>query len=67
MMLQVKKVEQGVKKFFAFPMERKLMVKAQNFSFGYVGGSPISWDSKWWMEGLNMKVRAWLSSHNSCG
>lgn len=53
----VKKVETNVKKFFALPMEKKLLVKANNFSFGYVGGSPVSWKYKWWLEGLHMKVQ----------
>uniref|UniRef100_A0A7I4B8D7 Fe2OG dioxygenase domain-containing protein n=1 Tax=Physcomitrium patens TaxID=3218 RepID=A0A7I4B8D7_PHYPA len=52
----VKKVESNVKNFFALPMEKKLMVKAINFAFGYVGGSPVSWRYKWWLEGLHMKV-----------
>ena len=56
MNFQVKKVERNVKKFFALPMEKKLMVKATNFSFGYVGGSPVDWRYKWWLEGLQMKV-----------
>lgn len=50
-----------MKNFFALPMEKKLMVKAINFAFGYVGGSPVSWRYKWWLEGLHMKVSVKLS------
>ncbi|KAG0572219.1 hypothetical protein KC19_VG077400 [Ceratodon purpureus] len=53
----VKKVERNVKKFFALPMDKKLLVKATNFAFGYVGGSPVDWRYKWWLEGLHMKVK----------
>lgn len=45
-----------MKKFFALPMAQKLLVKPRNFAFGYVGGSPIEWRNKWWMEGLHVKV-----------
>ncbi len=58
MMLQVKKVERNVKKFFAFPMEKKMLVKPDNFAFGYVCGSPVNWGYKWWMESLHVKVSA---------
>lgn len=53
----VKRVEGKVKKFFALPMDKKLMVKPSNFAFGYVGGSPVDWLNKWWFEGLHMKVK----------
>lgn len=46
-----------MKKFFELPMEKKLLVKASNFAFGYVGGSPVDWRYRWWMEGLHMRVR----------
>lgn len=53
---QVKQVETNGKEFFALPMERKLPVRAPDFVFGYTGGSPIKWKSKWWLEGLQIKV-----------
>ncbi len=52
----MKRVERNVRIFFDFPMEKKLLVKPNNFAFGYVGGSPIDWRKKWWMESLHMKV-----------
>ncbi|XP_024367923.1 flavanone 3-dioxygenase 2 [Physcomitrium patens] len=52
----VKQVEANGKQFFALPMERKLSVRAPDFVFGYTGGSPIKWKSKWWLEGLMIKV-----------
>lgn len=53
----MKQVEANGKQFFALPMERKLSVRAPDFVFGYTGGSPIKWKSKWWLEGLMIKVR----------
>jgi hypothetical protein len=63
---QVKKVEGKVKKFFALPMDKKLMVKPSNFAFGYVGGSPVDWLSKWWFEGLHIKVSSGQHLPTSC-
>ena len=57
---QVKQVESNGKEFFALPMERKLPVRAPDFVFGYTGGSPMKWKSKWWLEGLQIKV------HRTC-
>lgn len=37
-------------------MERKLPVRAPDFVFGYTGGSPVNWKSKWWLEALMIKV-----------
>ncbi|KAG0558256.1 hypothetical protein KC19_10G014500 [Ceratodon purpureus] len=54
----VKQVEADGKEFFALPMERKMRVRSSdvvNF-FGYTAGSPIKWKSKWWLEGLQLKV-----------
>lgn len=62
---QVKKVEGNGKKFFALPMERKLQVYAPDYAFGYTGGSPVHWNHKWWLEGLQIKVVRTLPSFHS--
>ena len=49
-------MEANGKEFFALPMEQKLRVRAPDFVFGYTGGSPIKWKSKWWLEALMIKV-----------
>lgn len=52
----MKRVKKNGKQFFALPMERKLPVRAPDFVFGYTGGSPVNWKSKWWLEALMIKV-----------
>lgn len=45
------------KKLSELHMEKKKLVEADSFVFGYVlGGSPVSWRYKWCLEGLHMKV-----------
>ena len=64
----MKQVEADGKEFFALPMERKMRVRSSdvvNF-FGYTAGSPIKWKSKWWLEGLQLKVHIYNASLLLC-